>query len=83
MDPRLDARDQIELPRPALDLPDAQCREAASGEQREPDEQRAAKAAQGCALISAEGIGIMLLLIWYMIHSEPAITISTMTPVKI
>jgi hypothetical protein len=25
----------------------------------------------------------MLLLIWYMIHSEPAITISTMTPVKI
>ena len=81
MDPRVDARDQIELPRATFDLPDAQRREPGGGEDRQRDQQRA-RAAQGWALISVEGIGIMLELRWYMIHSEPAITISTITAVK-
>jgi len=80
MDPRLDAFDQIQLPHQPLDLPDAERREARRREQRQPDQQRAF---QDGAPISAEGIGIMLLLRWYMIHSDPASTITTSTAVKI
>lgn len=79
MDPRLDARDQIQLPRQALELPDAERREAGRREQRQPDQQRAF---QEGAPISVAGIGIMLVLRWYMIHSEPASTITTSTAVK-
>ena len=82
MNPRLDPGDQIELPCAPLDLPDAQCREARGGEQRQRDDQPTAEAAQGSAPISAAETGIMLVLRWYMIHKEPAITISTMTAVK-
>lgn len=79
MDARIDARDQILLPREPLDLPDTERREAGRCEQGQPDQQRAF---QDGAPISAEGIGIMLLLRWYMIHSEPASTITTSTAVK-
>ena len=80
VNPRLDAFDQVELPCAALNLPDAERREARRREQRQPDQQRAF---QDGAPISAEGIGIMLLLRWYMIHSDPASTITTSTAVKI
>lgn len=79
MDPRLDPLDQVQLPRAPLDLPDAQSRETRGREERQPDQQRAL---QDGAPISAASIGIMLVLRWYMIHSEPAITISTITAVK-
>ena len=76
MDPRLDARDQIVLPGAALDLPDPQRREQDGAEQsqrQEPGFQ------EGPSMLV---IGIMLVLRWYMIHSEPAITISTITAAK-
>jgi len=82
MDPRLYPRDQIELPCAPLDLPDAERHEPGSGDQRQGDEQRAAETAQGWAPISVAGIAIMFWLRWYMIHSEPEITISTITAVK-
>ena len=81
MDPRLDPLDQVELPCAPFDLPDAERRKADRGEHRHRGEQRAAETAQGWALISGV-IGIMFPLRWYMIHSEPAITISTSTAVN-
>lgn len=81
MDACLDAGDEIELPGAPLDLPDTERRETRDAEQRQRDQQRAF---QGCMPASAVGvvIGIILVLRWYMIHSDPAITISTITPVK-
>lgn len=80
MDPRIDAGDQVQLPGEPLDLPDAQRGEAQSGEQRQRDGQRASSPPgrqNGSSVI-----GIMLALRWYMIHSEPAMTISTITAVN-
>jgi len=82
VDARIDLRDQVELPCPALDLPHPQSREARAGEQRERQEEAALGA--GCQEPKPPAVtGIMLLLRWYMIHSEPEITISTITAVKI
>lgn len=77
MDPRFYTRNQIELPCPALDLPHPQRREARSKGQRQRQKQ---PALQDGPPISA--VGIMFPFTWYMIHSDPAITISTITAVK-
>lgn len=76
MNPRIDAGDQVQLPGTPLDLPDAQRGEAQGAEQRQRDGQRA-PGQNGSSVI-----GIMLALRWYMIHSEPAMTISTITAVN-
>ena len=85
VDAPVDAVNEIELPGAALDLPGAQ-----RGEQ---EGKRAAQGGQGEALgrsrrhgtlLGSPTIipGIMFELRWYMIHSDPAIVISRMTPVK-
>lgn len=76
MDPRIDSRYQVQLPGAPLDLPGAQRGEAQGAEQRQRDGQRAPRQNDSSV------IGIMLALRWYMIHSEPAMTISTITAVN-
>ncbi len=82
MDAGIDPGDQVELPRPPLDLPHAQRREAHASDQREREEPAAP--CVGCQEPKPPaGAGIILPLIWYMIQSDPVITISTITAVKI
>jgi len=79
VDARVDPGDQVELPRPPLDLPDAQRGEADRPQQGEAEEQ---KTAQGWLLISVPVIGIMFRFRWCMIHSDPPIQMTTSTAVK-
>lgn len=79
MNPRIDAGDQVQLPGAPLDLPSAQRGEADRAEQRQRDGQRAPSPGRQNG---SSVIGIMLALRWYMIHSEPAMTISTITAVN-
>lgn len=81
MDPCFDSLDQGQLPCASLYLPHAEREEAAEAQKRQRGEQ---PTLGGSSQEPMPGslIGIMLLLRWYMIHSEPAITISTITAVK-
>ena len=81
MDAALDPLNQIELPRPALYLPYTESSETAGAQKRQRRKQPALPRAAQDAM-PAFVIGIMFMLRWYMIHSEPAITISTITAAK-
>ena len=80
MDPGLDARDQVKLPDPPLKLPNTQRQKSDDPQQRD----RCQEPPFGSTQEPMPGsvIGIMLVLRWNMIHSEPAITISTITAAK-
>jgi len=77
MDTSLYSRDQVQLPGPALHLPDAQRQEPAEPQQRQDREKPALGSGQ--EPMPGSLIGIMFVLRWNMIHSEPEITISTIT----
>ena len=85
MDSRIDPLDQVQLPEQPLDLPDTKAHEQdseteANGDKQSPFPRRWC---HRLLLASADIIpGIMFVLRWYMIHSEPAIVIRTITPVK-
>ncbi len=97
MDALLDAVDQCELPGAAFDLPDAESDQEDEGGEREDREPqggaRGLATRPGCLVYHGPGlahfipviswIGIMLLLRWFMTHSEPDSAITTMTMVKI
>ena len=97
MNALLDALDQRQLPGAALDLPDAEGNEENQGGKREHrDPQRRPRglvmrfgrlACHGPVLAHfipvISWIGIMLLLRWFITHSEPDSAITTMTMVKI
>jgi hypothetical protein len=80
MDPAIDPGDEVQLPDPALQLPDTQCQEAEHAQQRQPRQEPALR--HGQEPMPACVMGIMLVLRWNMIHSEPEITIRTMTAAK-
>ena len=94
MDASIDAGDEVELPGPPLHLPEAEPGED-NGENRQQSEKRDPPPAPlrgdggRCGHRpphigwSPGAIGIMLLLRWYITHSEPASMITTMTTVKI
>lgn len=84
MHPRRHALDQRELPGPSLELPrsEGKARQPRGERQREQDRARGA-AAYGVRAAVPVGIdGIMFVLRWNMIHSEPPMVISTSTAVK-
>ena len=97
MNALLDAVDQRQLPGAAFDLPDAEGDQESEGGEREDREPqggaRSLAARPGCLVCHGHGlahfipvvscIGIMLLLRWFMTHSEPDSAITTMTMVKI
>src|SRR3546814_16663216 len=68
VDARIDCGDQLVLPRPPLDLPDAQRDEAGRKQQRQHRQQ---PAFHGCWFMAC-GIGIMLVFRWCITHSDPA-----------
>lgn len=83
--PLLDPLDQVQLPQPALKLPDAERREKQGAGQAEGKEKPALAPtlAYGVVLTCPPAMpGIMFVLRWYMIHSEPAIVMMTITPVN-
>ena len=97
MDALLDAVDQGKLPGAAFDLPDAegdQNNEGGERKGREP-QGRARSRSQAARFVIfwsheiahfipvISWIGIMLLLRWFITHSEPDSAITTMTMVKI
>ena len=85
MNALVDPGDQIELPSKPLDLPDAQRgkRQEAGDTQGGQQQPLRPVGAHGILFICVELIpGIMFELRWYMIHSEPVIVISRMTPVN-
>lgn len=97
MNALLDAIDQRQLPGAALDLPDAERDQKCNGREREDREPqgraRCVAARPVCLARHGPGlvhfipviwwIGIMLLLRWFITHSEPDRAITTMTMVKI
>lgn len=97
MNALLDAVDQRELPGAPLDLPDAEGDQNNEGGERENREPRArTRSPCGAARFVIPGshgtahfipviswIGIMLLLRWFITHSEPDSAITTITMVKI
>ena len=97
MNALLDAVDQRKFPGAALDLPDAegdQDNESGERENREPQGRtRSSCGAARFVILGAHAIahfipvisciGIMLLLRWFITHSEPDSAITTMTMVKI
>ena len=97
MNPLLDAVDQSELPGATLDLPDAEAhQDNESGERENREPQGRTRSLCGAAHVVVHGaheiahfipviswIGIMLLLRWFITHSEPDSAITTITMVKI
>lgn len=80
MYPGVDARDQVQLPDPPLKLPNTQRQKSDDPQQR--DRCQEPPLGSGQEPMPGSVIGIMLVLRWNMIHSEPAITISTITAAK-
>ena len=97
MNALLDTVDQGELPGAAFDLPDAEGDQYNEGDERENREPRVlTRSPSGAARFAILGaheiahfipviscIGIMLLLRWFITHSEPDSAITTITMVKI
>src|SRR3954453_13741153 len=97
MNALFDAVDQREFPGSSFDLPDAQCdQKDEGGERKDREPQGRARSLVERALSLAchapglahfipviSWIGIMLLLRWFITHSEPDSAITTMTMVKI
>ena len=82
---RFHALDQVQLPHPALELPDAKRgkEDRTDDAKKEQGKLFATASFHGVVLTSPDGIpGIMFVLRWYMIHNEPAIVMSTITAVK-
>ena len=93
----LDAVDQRQLPGAALDLPDAERDQNCKGGEREDRDPQAwtRRFAARPVCLAGHGpaiahfipliwwMGIMLLLRWFITHSEPDSAITTMTMVKI
>ena len=77
VNPPIHPLDQVALPGPPLDLPEAEAQENKRRNQREADRQPPRQGAPSIPVI-----GIMFELRWYIIHSEPAITMMTITAVK-
>ena len=97
MNALLDAADQSELPGATFDLPDAEAHEDSEcGERKNREPPGRTRSPCGLARFVVLGahanahfmpviswIGIMLLLRWFITHSEPDSAITTMTMVKI
>ena len=92
VDARLDAREEVELPAAALELPGTEgdeagecqqqgCRESDAGGARA--RRRAIGGAQGRLCRCCVVIGIMFWFRWYITHNDPASVITTSTIVKI
>ena len=83
--PRLDARQQLELPGAPLDLPSGEREERGDDQQRRDvkgDEPGEPAAAQGLCNASWGDIGIMFPSMWYMTHIEPTKVMTTSVSVK-
>jgi hypothetical protein len=86
MDPRLHARDQVELLGAAMDLPDGERGETGHKEDRgevEGDQRRDPSARQGFCSASCGDIGIMFWSMWYMTHIEPTSVMTTRMSVNV